>query len=660
MSAENPSQIKNPVPHSVRAFCAMSGSPAVILLAAAIATIPILLHGPFCGDDFEFHAVSWFDVHQTWLHGHLYPHWLSAANYGAGEPRFMFYPPLTWVAGAALGFLLPWQLVPIALVFLTLAATGLAVRKLAREVLPNAPATLAGCTAIFSGFTLFTAYERTAFAELTGGFFVPLILLYALRDRNPAGPLIRRTLDGSTVPLALLIAGVWLSNGPAAVMATYLLAAVAFAVAIPARSFAPILRATVATLLGLALPAFFLLPAAWEQRWADLRAAVDYPVFQIQNNWLFANHTDPLLAPHESVLHRASMIAATMLAVTFLCMLLVSRRGSAQQDCPCHPERKGPQTSFRLGVVRRRIWGCSPNSSGATTPSSLRRKSIHPTALFPRRWWIPLALLPFAVLFLQLPISLPLWNLLPKARFLQYPWRWLLVLEAPLAIFFAAAVWPKPSSRRWRNVAIPALCTLAFLAVTAFSAKTFLRTCDQDDTIPVLHALYQSPNGLEGTDEYEPAGSDHWQVPTGLPDACLSTDSDTVLGVTNPGDNIPNWNRGQATCDSTPAAQLRQPEHLRIATITPHAGFLILRLLSYPAWRVEVNAHIAGALPARDDGLIAVPVPQGQVTVTADWTSTPDVITGRCISAIALLFLFALALIERNLRDPQASGPPVS
>jgi len=587
--------------------------PSLVLLAAAIATAPILLHGPFCGDDFEFHSISWFDVHQTWLHGHLYPHWLSTANYGAGEPRFMFYPPLTWVAGAALGFLLPWQLVPVAMVFLTLAATGLAVRKLALEALPSAPATLAGCTAIFSGFALFTAYERTAFAELTGGFFVPLILLFALRDRNPTAPLIRRALDGSAIPLTLLIAGCWLSNGPAAVMATYLLAAVALSASILLRSLAPILRAAIATFLGLALPAFFLLPAAWEQRWADLRDAVDFPVFQIENNWLFAHHTDPLLAPHAAVLHRASMLAVTMLAVAFLGILTVA---------------------FRLKF------------SDHTTPAQ-------------RPWWIPLALIPLAVLFLQLPSSLPIWNLLPKLRFLQYPWRWLLVLEAPMAIFFAAAIWPsaaaRPLSKFWNRTAVTVLCSLAFLSATAFAARTFLRTCAADDTIRSLLSLYQSPGGHEGTDEYEPADSDHWLVPTGLPDACLTTDENIVLGVVRPGDSVPSWRPNQHTCDATPTAQLRQPEHLRVATITPHAGFLILRLLSYPAWRIQVNGRPAEDLPQRDDGLIAVPVPQGRVTVTADWTSTPDVIAGRSLSALTLLLLVALPLVERKLRAPRVS-----
>ncbi len=34
-------------------------------------------------------------------------------------------------------------------------------------------------------------------------------------------------------------------------------------------------------------------------------------------------------------------------------------------------------------------------------------------------------------------------------------------------------------------------------------------------------------------------------------------------------------------------------------------------------------------LPAREDGLIAVPVSQGPIALTVDWTATRDVIIGR-------------------------------
>ena len=52
------------------------------------------------------------------------------------------------------------------------------------------------------------------------------------------------------------------------------------------------------------------------------------------------------------------------------------------------------------------------------------------------------------------------------------------------------------------------------------------------------------------------------------------------------------------------------------------------------------------ALPKRDDGLIAVPVPQGPVDLTVDWTTSPDVVAGRWVSALSVLLLFALWWVE--------------
>ena len=585
--------------------------PALIVLAAALATAPILLHGSFCGDDFEFHVVSWFDVRQSWMHGILYPHWMRSANYGAGEPRFMFYPPLTWMLGTALGFVMPWHFVPVALVFLLLAATGFATRALALEALPDATATLAGCTALFSGFALFTAYERTAFAELTGGFWIPLLLLFALRDNGLEVPLWRRALNGSTLPIALILAGAWLSNGPVGVMGSYLLAGIALAGSVLNRSWAPILRASIAAVLGIALAAFYLIPAAWEQRWVDLRAAIDYPVFNIENNWLFARHTDPLLAPFGMFLHRASMIFVSMITIALLSLLILLLRG---------------------------------------------RFSAHASPLqLDRRWWIPLALIPAAVLFLQFPISLPFWNLLPKLRFLQYPWRWTLLLESATAIFAAAAIWPTRNARRWMKLTVAALCAVVFISGTVFEARTFLRACKEGDTVADLLATFRAGGGLEGTDEYEPAGADHWQISTGLPDACLTADSDTPLGIAGTDASIPDWRPEQGSCEATAKAQFREPEHMRISMVASHSGFLILRLLSFPAWRITVNGDPAVSLMQRDDGLIAVPVSQGPVDVAVDWITTPDVIAGRCVSGLALLLLIAVGLVEQTDTRPRLS-----
>jgi hypothetical protein len=569
--------------------------PAVILLAAAVAIFPQLPRGNSCGHDFDIHLLSWFEAQNGWRHAIPYPHWTESPNFVAGEPRFVFYPPLTWMLGAALGLVLPWTLVPIVLTFLLLAATGLATRALSHEMLTDGPATLAGCAALFSGYALFTAYERTAFGELTGGFWIPQILLFALRDHNTSSHLFKRALDGSTAPLALVVAGAWLSNAPVGVMGSYLLTAVALTAALLSKSWAPLVRAFAGTALGMGLAAIYLVPAVWEQHWADLRKATDYSLFQIENSWLFARHADPWLDFHDTVLHHASIIAIVMIAVAL------------------------------GGVLVSWLRGRLPGQ---------------------RRWWIPLALIPVAVLFLQFPVSQPVWNALPKLRFLQFPWRWLVVLEAPMAIFFAAAAW---CSRRWRQVAVLAACTAVFLAVTAVAGLVFFQYCETDDAVPSLLATYRSGAGVLGSDEYAPPGADNSMVAMGLPDACLSGDAGIQLGIAGAPDENPEWRVEQGSCDATATAQLREPEHLRIAMVTGHAGYLILRLRSYPAWRVNVNGLLITSLPKRADGLMAVPVPQGPVDLTVDWTTTVDVIAGRWLSGLALLLLTAMFLLERKL-----------
>jgi hypothetical protein len=270
-----------------------------------------------------------------------------------------------------------------------------------------------------------------------------------------------------------------------------------------------------------------------------------------------------------------------------------------------------------------------------------------------RALWIPLASIPAAVLFLLLPVSLPVWNLLPKLRFLQFPWRWLLVVEAPMAIFFAAAAWPGNSRSRWPRKAVACACAAFFLASTVFAARNFFRDPREDDDLAEILAKYSTGAGFVGTDEYAPAGAENTLVASGLPDGCLTDDFDDEQGVQPTPQDNPVWRPEQNSCFSTATASLKQPEHLRIGSVARRAGFLVLRLRSYPAWRITVNGRPVGKLQARDDGLIAVPIPEGAFEVTVDWTSTPDVIAGRWLSTLALLALLALALTERRLTRPQ-------
>jgi len=119
------------------------------------------------------------------------------------------------------------------------------------------------------------------------------------------------------------------------------------------------------------------------------------------------------------------------------------------------------------------------------------------------------------------------------------------------------------------------------------------------------------------------------------------------------------WNPAQGSCDATfaaaPESQPTQPEHLQIATDLPHPGYLVLRLRSYPAWQVRLNGQPAPAHAPREDGLMAIPFPQGPVNLTVDWHTTDDVLAGRWISGISLLLVTLLCLLERRLSHTRLS-----
>ena len=152
-----------------------------ILSTALLATAVLALRGNTCGDDFDFHLLSWMETARSWQSGVWYPHWIHLANYGAGEPRLVFYPPASWMLGGLLGRASSWGAAPILFVLLALVACGWSMYRLAREWVPQGAATVAACLYTANPYALFVLYQRSALAELLAGAWIPLIVLFALK-----------------------------------------------------------------------------------------------------------------------------------------------------------------------------------------------------------------------------------------------------------------------------------------------------------------------------------------------------------------------------------------------------------------------------------------------------------------------------------------------
>jgi hypothetical protein len=148
------------------------------------------------------------------------------------------------------------------------------------------------------------------------------------------------------------------------------------------------------------------------------------------------------------------------------------------------------------------------------------------------------------------PLACLLWNLLPKLRFLQFPWRWLVVLEAPMGLFFAAAVWPRPprAGCAWPSRPLRS----GFFSPPQHRGHSFFQPCDDEDAVAPMVQVYRSGAGFRGSRRVRTRRTRTTPLSRpAFPDACLVTDPRDPLGVLDtPGAN-PDWWVEQHSCDAT-------------------------------------------------------------------------------------------------------------
>jgi len=569
---------------------------AIIGSVALAALVPMFWLGVPSGHDFEFHMNSWMEVSSQWEQGIVFPRWAALANYAYGEPRFIFYPPASWLTGGALGAALPWVIVPGVYLWIVLTAAGYSMFALARRWLPRKDALFAAALYAVNPYHLIIVYWRSAFAELMASVWLPLLLLCVLRIAGSASPAAVEGAEAapdsvfpdagsrvwrelrSMLYLALVMAAIWLSNAPSAVMANYTLVLLVVVLATLRRAPRILFYGAGACALGLALAAFYVLPAAFEKQWVNIQEVLALGV-RPQSNFLFAVIHDP---DHNRFNLLVSLIAVLEIIVLSAAVL----------------------TSRHHRNAHRELWWTLTAWAGAAT-------------------------------ILMFPVTPLLWKHLPQLRFIQLPWRWLLCLNVAFALLLTLA------TRRWLSRAlIYAAMLMALAGVWHWVQPPWW---DTRLDIREMAGNVDSGHGYESVREYIPLRGSLEAIRQNAPEVSLESE---------PGIQIPDVHIKEAHIKVEDWA----PESKGFTVIAASPGHAVLHLFNYPAWQVEVNGRRVATTTQPRTGQMVVPIQAGRNKVEVFFTRTWDRTLGAAISAVTGLLVIVFLVLTR--RKTHRNPPP--
>lgn len=536
----------------------IAGSPAAkhvafVIAVSVLAVVPVLLFGVPSNRDLSNHFRFALPFYDAIAGGNFYPGWLAESNGGYGDPSFRFYPPALYYLLSLFRFVSgEWYLATLLTVVCVAVAGGLGIYFWARTLMPSSQAMWVGLLYALAPYHLNQLYQATMLAEWAGAAVLPFV--FAFLERVCAHGR-RRDVAGLAGCYALLV----LTHLPLTVIGSLTLVVYALVRVEARRRFQTLAQLAGAAALGLCASSIYWITMVSELRWIGINtidhdASVDY-----RFNFLLSTFSP-------------DNINVWWMNILLLMTLLLSTPTLA---------------------------------ASKKIPSLLRNASRN------QRRLRPVIVLTAFALFMALPLSRPLWNLLSPLQQTQFPWRWLTIVSLGVAVLIAAAVTKISECAR-----IPRLLILSAMTIAVVFTLAHV----------VREAKYLPRQSFENTlaEVRGTASVNYW-----FPIWATSTPKPMTNQVEAAGRaiTIESWT----------------PEARRFSIAAGEATTARVKTFYYPHWTATSNNQVLQTRPDKD-GALLISIPRDAASINLTFKEPPRSRVSSFASLAGFIFIGGLAI----------------
>ena len=535
-----------------------------LALSALFSTIPLLFYQDFTfGQDIAYH-INWSSQVSTAIkEGVLYPRWMALSNEGYGSPTMIFYAPLFyWITGIVNLFV---SSLILSMKLTTLAGfflSGLTMYVFLKNFCNHAGSVTGGIAYQLLPYHIFDLYVQGTMAELFAFVWLPLIFHFAYKGF---------TEDAlrDWIALAFSYAGLILTHIVSSYIFTFVLAGFGLFLSVKMRSLRVLGRFTAAGLFGFCLSAVYFMPMFFERSFVHIEWLTEAPFADYRHNFLFsAENVGKLFYKH------LNLVAVLQLILLIISLMVVykKKKGDNQTNLPFF------------------LW------------------------------------LSAASLFISSPFSMPVWNLMPGLKTIQFPWRWLMVstFATSIMIGLTADIFSFFDIKKDRFLRFSAVLFCGFVFYNLYLVSFYLLKAEpvpKKDTEWILH-------GGGDVIEYLPV----WLI--------------------DKKNNFPKGKEGPVTFKEGVGMLdiVHWRAHSRLFRVSAELPATVrVSTFYYPGWTALIDGREIPVGIEKDSGAMLINVPPGKNEVLLEFRDTPLRRVAKWISIISLLAaLFGLAMAKRK------------